>query len=73
LNNFSLLTSIPINCPPYSIIVFENNNDFKLNTFQNEINQNIRIKLTDHNFNSIDLNGVHWTITIQFNLVDYVY
>jgi hypothetical protein len=62
-NNTTLLASIPINTAPNSIIVYENKNNFKSNTFTNNIN-NIRIKLTDHNFNLLDLNGQHWTKTL---------
>jgi len=71
-NNTSLLASIPINCAPNSIIVYENKNNLKSNTFTNIIN-NIRIKLTDHDFNPLDLNGQHWTITLQFDIIDYVF
>ena len=71
MNNTSLLASIPINTGPNSIIVYENKNNFKCNTFTNNIS-NIRIKLTDHNFNILDLNSQHWTITLQFDIIDYV-
>jgi len=72
LNNNSLLGSIPINTAPNSIIVYENKNNFKSNTFTNSISY-INLKLIDHNFKAIDLNGCHWTITLQFDIVDYVY
>jgi len=71
-NNTTLLASIPINSAPNSIIVYENKNNFKSNTFTNNIS-NIRIKLTDHDFNTLDLNGQHWTITLQFDIVDFVF
>ena len=71
-NNTSLLASIPINSAPNSIILYENKNNFKSNTFTNNIS-NIRVKLTDHDFNPLDLNGQHWTITLQFDIVDYVF
>jgi len=71
-NNTTLLASIPINSAPNSIILYENKNNFKSNTFTNNIS-NIRIKLTDHDFNVLDLNGQHWTITLQFDIVDYVF
>ena len=71
-NNTTLLASIPINCAPNSIILYENKNNFKSNTFTNNIS-NIRIKLTDHDFNPLDLNGQHWTITLQFDIIDYVF
>lgn len=72
VNNNSILASIPINSAPNSIIVYENKNNFKSNTFSNQIST-INLKLIDHAFKSLDLNGCHWTITLQFDIVDYVY
>ena len=71
-NNQSILASIPINTAPNSIIIYENKNNFKCNTYTNTIN-NIRIRLMDHKFNTLDLNGCHWTITLKFDIIDYVY
>ena len=71
-NNQSILASIPINTAPNSVIIYENKNNFKCNTYTNTIN-NIRIRLMDHKFNTLDLNGCHWTITLKFDIIDYVY
>ena len=71
-NNQSILASIPINTAPNSIIIYENKNNFKCNTYTNTIN-NIHIRLMDHKFNTLDLNGLHWTITLKFDIIDYVY
>lgn len=71
-NNQSILASIPINTAPNSVIVYENKNNFKCNTYTNTIN-NLRIRLMDHKFNTLDLNGCHWTITLKFDIIDYVY
>lgn len=72
LNNNTLLGSIPINSSPNSIIVYENKNNFKSNTFSNNISY-INLKLIDHNFKALNLNGCHWTITLQFDIIDFVY
>ena len=71
-NNQSILASIPINTAPNSVIIYENKNNFKCNTYTNIIN-NLRIRLMDHKFNTLDLNGCHWTITLKFDIIDYVY
>lgn len=71
-NNQSILASIPINTAPNSIIIYENKNNFKCNTYTNII-KNLRIRLMDHKFNTLDLNGCHWTITLKFDIIDYVY
>lgn len=72
IHNNSILGSIPINSAPNSIIVYENKNNFKSNTFSNIISY-INLKLIDHTFKAINLNGCHWTITLQFDIVDYVF
>lgn len=71
-NNQSILASIPINTAPNSVIIYENKNNFKCNTYTNVIN-NLRIRLMDHRFNTLDLNGCHWTLTLRFDIIDYVY
>jgi hypothetical protein len=71
-NNQSILASIPINTAPNSVIIYENKNNFKCNTYTNIINT-LRIRLMDHKFNTLDLNGCHWTITLKFDIIDYVY
>jgi hypothetical protein len=65
-NNSSILCSIPVNRPPYSLIEYINNNNFRSNLFVNQIN-NIRIKLVDDNGNLLNLNGLDFTMTLQLD------
>jgi hypothetical protein len=71
VNNSSILCSIPINTQPYSIITYMNQNNFKVNTFTNVIST-LSIKLADQTGHLLDLNGANWTITLQFEIADYV-
>ena len=71
VNNNSILCSIPIMTQPYSIITYVNSNNFKVNTFTNTI-KTLSIKLSDQTGQLLDLNGANWTMTLQFEIVDYV-
>lgn len=71
-NNKRLLCSIPIDVEPFSMITYKNTNSiFKSNTYTNNINQ-IEIKICDMCGNLLNLNNNHWSMTLQFNLVDFV-
>ena len=69
-NNFCILCSVPITCTPFSIIEYINRTNFKTNLFLNRIS-NIKIKLTDDNGNLIDLNGCHYSLTLQLDVVSF--
>lgn len=70
-NNYSTICSIPINTQPYSIITYENKGNFRMNSYTNIINT-IAIKLMDQNGNMINLNGANWSMTLQFDVVNFV-
>jgi hypothetical protein len=70
-NNFSILCSIPIDVSPLSVISYKNFNNFKVNTFSNCMSM-LSVKLNDQLGNLLDLNGANWSITIQFDIVDFV-
>ena len=69
-NNFCILCSVPITCTPFSIIEYINRTNFKTNLFLNRIS-NIKIKLTDDNGNLIDLNGCHYSLTLQLDVISF--
>jgi hypothetical protein len=71
VNNKSVICSIPIMTQPYSIITYQNPNNFRVNTYTNLIST-IAIKLMDQNGNQLDLNGANWSMTLQFDIVDFV-
>ena len=69
-NNFNTLASIPVVALPNSLIYYENSNDFKTNLYLGEIN-NINIKFTDQDNNSIDLNGLYYNLTLQVDILRF--
>ena len=69
-NNYCILCSVPITCTPFSLIEYINRTNFKTNLFLNRIS-NIKIKLTDDNGNLIDLNGCHYSITLQLDVISF--
>ena len=71
-NDKRLLCSIPIDVEPYGMITYKNtNNLFRSNTYTNNINQ-IEIRICDMCGNLLNLNNNHWSLTLQFDLFDFV-
>ena len=68
--NGSILCSIPVSGPPYSLITYTNSNNFRSNLYANNLNE-INIKITDSNNNLIDLNNCYWSITLQIDIVNF--
>jgi hypothetical protein len=64
----TILTSIPINSPPYSLISCNNFNGFKSNLYANNISY-INIKIVDENNTLMNLNGCYWNLTLQLDIV----
>jgi hypothetical protein len=71
VNNNNTICSIPIITQPYSIITFQNQNNFRVNTYTNTIST-LAIKLMDQTGRLLDLNGANWSMTLQFDVVDFV-
>jgi hypothetical protein len=69
-NNYCILCSVPVSSQPFSLIEYINRTNFRTNLFLNRI-QKLKIRLTDDNGNLIDLNGCHYTMTLQLDVVDF--
>jgi hypothetical protein len=70
-NNYCILCSIPVSNQPFSLIEYINRTNFKTNLFVNKIRR-IHIKLTDENGNILNLNGCHYVMTLQLDVVDFI-
>lgn len=70
VNNKTILCSIPVNVSPFSIIIYQNITGFKTNLFNNSLSY-VNLKLIDQDGMLIDLNGCHWSCTLQIDLIDY--
>ena len=69
-NNYCILCSVPVSSQPFSLIEYINRTNFRTNLFLNRI-QKLKIRLTDDNGNLIDLNGCHYTMTLQLDVIDF--
>jgi len=54
------------------MITYTNYNNLKSNFFRNTLSS-IQIRLLDQSNNLLDLNGCHWSVTIQLDVVRFVY
>ena len=66
-NSQNILCQIPVNNSPNSIIHFYNQNGFRTNLFLKYLNE-ISLRLVDEYNNDIDLNGLHFRVTIQLDI-----
>jgi hypothetical protein len=62
----SSLATISNTAELFGIILFNNNNNFK-NVVYNDFLNGIDIGIYDENDNLVDMNGIHWTITLELN------
>ena len=67
----NILASIPITGAPYSMISYKNPSGYKANLYKNTLSY-LKIKIIDQNNNIVDLNGCHWTMTLQMDIVKFV-
>lgn len=69
-NNQNILCSIPVSTAPFTMICQDNTSNYKIDLNTNVFNA-ITLKLTDQEGNLISLNGLHWSLTLQLDIVDY--
>jgi hypothetical protein len=67
-NNSNILASIPINTLFNGVITYTNNHDIysEINNVRNL--SNLHIRITDQDGDIIELNGVHWSITLLLTI-----
>ena len=70
-NEQNILCSIPVDSQPYSIITYKNTSNFKVNINNNVFN-NISIKLVDDTGRDIDLNSQFFSLTLQLDIINFV-
>ena len=72
ISSRNILCSIPISSQPNSNIIYINATNFRNNLYTNVINT-ICLKLIDQNNNILDLNGCHWSITLQLDVLRFTF
>jgi len=66
----TVICCIPINCNPNSMITYVNPSNYKINIFSSMFSL-INIKLLDQDGILIDLNGCHWSMTLQLDVIKF--
>jgi hypothetical protein len=66
----NILATIPVYVAPFSIITYNNNNNFRTNLFVNKLDQ-IQIRLLSNDGNPINLNGINYQMTLQLDCVKF--
>lgn len=68
--NQNIMATIPVYVAPFSIITYENPNNFRTNLYINKLDQ-IQIRLLDNEARLIDLNGINYQMTLQLDCVQF--
>jgi hypothetical protein len=68
--NQNILATIPVYVPPFSIITYTNNNNFRTNLYVNKLDQ-IQIRILDNENRLVDMNGVQYQMTLQLDCVKF--
>ena len=71
INQQHVLVQIPVDNNALGVVNYINTTGIKSNLFTNHISS-INIKILDQEDNLIDLNGVHWSIVLQFDIIKYI-
>jgi len=66
----TVICCIPINTAPNSMITYVNPSHYKINIYSSMFSM-INIKLTDQDGTLIDMNGCHWSMTLQIEIIRF--
>jgi hypothetical protein len=69
--NQNILASIPVYVSPFSIITYQNINNFRTNLYVNKLDQ-IQIRILDNESRLVDMNGIQYQMTLQLDCVKFV-
>ena len=70
VSEMSILSSIPITTSPFSLINYINQSNHQVCLFKNTLNA-LNIRLTDQDNNNLNLNGCHWNMALQINVIKF--
>lgn len=68
--NQNILATIPVYVAPFSIITYQNNNNFRTNLYVSKLDQ-IQIRIIDNNGALVDLNGIQYQMTLQLDCIKF--
>jgi len=68
--NQNILATIPVYVAPFSIITYQNPNNFRTNLYVNKLDQ-IQIRIIDNNGALVDMNGIQYQMTLQLDSIKF--
>jgi len=68
--NQNILATIPVYVAPFSIITYQNPNNFRTNLYVNKLDQ-IQIRIVDNEGRLVDMNGIQYQMTLQLDCVKF--
>jgi hypothetical protein len=70
-HDMRVLCSFPVSSSPYSLITYTNDNNYRIDLNNNTFNS-ITIKILDQNEQPINFNGLHFSLTMQLDFINFV-
>jgi hypothetical protein len=68
--NQNILATIPVYVAPFSIITYQNPNNFRTNLYVNKLDQ-IQIRILDNESRLVDMNGINYQMTLQLDCMRF--
>jgi hypothetical protein len=68
--NQNILATIPVYVAPFSIITYQNPNNFRTNLYVNKLDQ-IQIRIVDNEGRLVNMNGIQYQMTLQLDCVKF--
>lgn len=69
-NNGNILATIPVYVAPFSIISYQNPNNFRTNLYVNKLDQ-IQIKIMDNEARLVNMNGINYQMCLQLDCIKF--
>lgn len=69
--NQNIIATIPVYVAPFSIITYQNTNNFRTNLYVNKLDQ-IQIRIIDNNGLLVNMNGIQYQMTLQLDCVKFI-
>lgn len=70
-NNGNIMATIPVFVAPFSIITYQNPNNFRTNLYVNKLDQ-IQIKIFDNEARLVNMNGINYQMTLQIDCIKFI-
>jgi hypothetical protein len=69
-NNGNIMATIPVFVAPFSIITYQNPNNFRTNLYVNKLDQ-IQIKIFDNESRLVNMNGINYQMCLQIDCIKF--